>query len=636
MKTTSFRAPAYPLVTIDPYTSLWSMADILTNDTVRHWSGKPNAVIGLAEIDGKYWRFMGVDDKELTPAMQQTDVAFDSFSTTYTFEAAGVGLQVRFTSPLLPTDRLLLSRPVSYIQTSVRSLDDTRHTVSITLKVSSQLCLNEGDRCPVIRETVAMDTGLTAIRMGGIEQPVLGRSGDGICIDWGYVYLCASREAKAGECRATGLKAIFIQEDLDTAVRPETLFLLGYDDQYSITYFGDALKAYWKKDGQTIEQALSAAYAEYAVVLERCQAFDADMTAKAAAAGGEKYAQLLQLALRQVLAAHKLVVDTHGELLYISKECFSNGCAATVDVSYPSMPLFLLYDPELIKGMMRPVFRYAGSALWPYDFAPHDVGTYPILNGQTYSGGTDPEGQMPVEECGDLLIMAVAVSLAEGHTAFAGQHRTLLEKWAQYLLRNGLDPDNQLCTDDFAGHLAHNCNLSIKAIMGLAGYAWLCRQWNDTEQAELYREAAAEMAAVWLQKAANGDGSFRLAFDRPDSYSMKYNAVWDRIWGTGLFPQEILDAEVASYTSHLNPYGLPLDDRADYTKSDWLLWTAALSSDPAVFEQYVNTLWSAYHKSPSRVPMTDWYSTVTSMQIAFQNRTVLGGLWIRLLPISEQ
>lgn len=287
MKTTSLRAPAYPLVTIDPYTSLWSMGDILTKDTVRHWSGKPNAVIGLAEIDGKSWRFMGVDDKEHTPAMQQTSVTFDSFSTIYTFAAAGVGLQIRFTSPLLPTDRLLLSRPVSYIQASVQALDDTRHTVSITLKVSSQLCLNEGDRCPVIRETVAMDTGLTAIRMGGIEQPVLGKSGDGICIDWGYVYLCASREAKAGECRATGLKAIFIQEDLDTAVRPETLFLLGYDDQYSITYFGEALMAYWKKEGQTIEQALSAAYAEYTVVLERCQTFDADMTAKAAAAGGE-------------------------------------------------------------------------------------------------------------------------------------------------------------------------------------------------------------------------------------------------------------------------------------------------------------------------------------------------------------
>lgn len=636
MKTTSLRAPAYPLVTIDPYTSLWSMGDILTNDTVRHWCGKPNTVIGLAEIDGECWRFMGVDDREPTPAMQQTGVAFDSFSTRYTFEAAGIGLQVQFTSPLLPTDRLLLSRPVSYIQASVRSLDGNRHTVSITLKVSSQLCLDEGDRCPVTREKVAMETGLTAIRMGGIEQPVLGKSGDGICIDWGYVYLCAGDSAKTGECRAAGLKAIFIEEDLDTVVRPETLFLLGYDDLYSITYFGEALKAYWKKDGQAIEQALSTAYAEYAAVLERCQAFDADMTSKAAAAGGEKYAQLLQLALRQVLAAHKLVVDTQGELLYISKECFSNGCAATVDVSYPSTPLFLLYDPELVKGMMRPVFRYAESALWPYDFAPHDVGTYPILNGQAYSGGTDPEGQMPVEECGNLLVMAAAVSQAEGNAAFAQQHRPLLEKWAQYLLQNGLDPDNQLCTDDFAGHLAHNCNLSIKAIMALAGYARLCGQWNDTEQAELYRKAAAEMAAVWLRKASNEDGSFKLAFDRPDSYSMKYNAIWDKIWGTGLFPQEDLDTEVASYAAHMNPYGLPLDDRADYTKSDWLLWTAALSSDPAVFEQYVNALWLAYHKSPSRVPMTDWYSTVTSMQIAFQNRTVLGGLWIRLLPVSEQ
>lgn len=322
----------------------------------------------------------------------------------------------------------------------------------------------------------------------------------------GAMFICVpAAKQNAGECRASGLKAIFIQEDLDTAVRPETLFLLGYDDHVSITItFGEALMAYWKKEGQTIEQALSAAYAEYTVVLERCQAFDADMTAKAAAAGGEKYAHLLQLALRQVLAAHKLVVDTHGELLYISKECFSNGCAATVDVSYPSIPLFLLYDPELVKGMMRPIFRYAESTLWPYDFAPHDVGTYPILNGQAYSGGTDPEGQMPVEECGNLLVMAAAVAQAEDNAAFAREHRPLLEKWAQYLLQNGLDPDDQLCTDDFAGHLAHNCNLSIKAIMGLAGYARLCRQWNDTEQAELYRETATEMAAVWLQKLPMG------------------------------------------------------------------------------------------------------------------------------------
>lgn len=206
-----------------------------------------------------------------------------------------------------------------------------------------------------------------------------------------------------------------------------------------------------------------------------------------------------------------------------------------------------------------------------------------------------------------------------------------MDKWAAYLLQNGLDPDNQLCTDDFAGHLAHNCNLSIKAIMGLAGYGYLCTQWGDTDKAAAYEQAAREMAAAWAEKAANGDGSYRLAFDGPGTFSMKYNAVWDKIWKTGLFPQELLETEVASYAAHQNAYGLPLDNRADYTKADWLAWTATLSDDPAVFRMYMDTLWLAYAKTPSRVPMADWYSTVTSQNMMFQNHTVMGGLWIRLL-----
>lgn len=631
MKMTPFRAPAFPLVCIDPYTSLWSMRDRLTDDAVRHWTGRPNTLVGLACVDGCTLRFMGVDSHEPADAMEQTAVDFDSFSTTYTFAAQGVELTVRFTSPLLPDDRMLLSRPVSYIHTTVTSLDGGDHTVKITLKASNELCLEERDRRPVWREPVTMDGGLTAIRMGNIEQPILGKSGDSLCIDWGYVYLCGAPGSAAGECRADGMQGIFVEKELHTASCPESLFLLGYDDRYSIMYFEQPLKAYWKRDGMTMEEALYTAYGEYAPVLERCRAFDRDMVAKATAAGGEKYAHLLQLALRQVLAAHKMVVDPEGEILYISKECYSNGCAATVDVSYPSMPLFLLYDPELVKGMMRPIFRFADSHRWPYDYAPHDLGTYPILNGQVYSGCTDPEAQMPVEECGNMLIMAAAVAHAENSGAFAALHREDLDKWAAYLLHNGLDPENQLCTDDFAGHLAHNCNLSIKAIMGLAGYSYLCTLWGDMDTAATYTQAARDMAAAWAEKAANGDGSFRLAFDRPGTFSMKYNAVWDKIWKTGLFPQELLEKEVASYAAHRNAYGLPLDNRADYTKADWLAWTAALSDDPAVFREYMDTLWLAYDKTPSRVPMADWYSTVTSQNMMFQNRTVMGGLWIKLL-----
>ena len=131
--------------------------------------------------------------------------------------------------------------------------------------------------------------------------------------------------------------------------------------------------------------------------MQKTEAFHEKLVDDATKAGGEKYCDLLVLALRQVMGAHKLVVDTNGKLLFVSKECFSNGCAATVDVTYPSAPMYLLYNPELLKGMLRPVFHYAATPEWEYDFAPHDVGQYPILNGQVYAENR-LEYQMPVEE----------------------------------------------------------------------------------------------------------------------------------------------------------------------------------------------------------------------------------------------
>ncbi len=112
---------------------------------------------------------------------------------------------------------------------------------------------------------------------------------------------------------------------------------------------------------------------------------------------------------------------------------------------------------------------------------------------------------------------------------------------------------------------------------------------------------------------------------------MKYNAVWDKLFGLNLFPAETLRSEFQSYSSHTNRYGLPLDNRADYTKSDWLVWCASYAESPEEFAAFIAPLWQAYHESESRVPLTDWYDTKTGKQIGFQNRTVQGGLFIRLL-----
>lgn len=468
------RAPAYPLITIDPYMSVWSMGDRLNAGTVRHWTGRDMPLDGLADIDGETYVFMGDAGRLGLPGMEQTSVEVEAFATRYRFEAGGVELTAEFLSPVLPDDLQLLSRPVSYLRTAVRTTDGGAHRVAVTVRASEAFCLNEPGQCPVFAERADAAPGVTTMRLYGQEQAVLGKAGDDRRIDWGYFYLSVNGEREAGQMAdpaGGNMRYVYVTAGLDTAGEAQALFTFAYDDVYSLTYFGKPLKSVWNQDGTTIGAAIARAYAEYVDVAERCRAFGETLTREAAQAGGEEYAELLLLALRQSIAAHKAAVDPEGKLLFVSKECFSNGCAATVDVSYPSIPLFLLYNTELVKGMMRPIFRYAAQERWPFDFAPHDVGTYPILNGQVYGGGTDPRWQMPVEECGNMLVMAAAVSAADGDADFAGEHRELLAKWAGYLLRHGVDPENQLCTDDFAGHLAHNCNLSLKAIMGLAGYA---------------------------------------------------------------------------------------------------------------------------------------------------------------------
>ncbi len=635
------RAPAYPLITVDPYFSVWSPSNKLNESNTVHWTNSPNTISGIAKIDGKDFRVIG-DYASDTPAMKQVSSDCTAFSTKYIFEDSGVRLTLIFSTPLLISDLSLISRPVSYLEIKKESIDGKRHSVSFTLTVHDEICINlakeEETECELI------DLGsLKSAKMGSKAQRVLCQSGDDVRINWGYFYLTTSGEAFCATATDPSDNYVSNTVGATVEIKDSTLITFAYDDISSIEYFGEHLKAYWKKDGSTIIDQIKAAHKDYRTVMNRCNAFAKDMFCDAVRAGGEKYAEILELAYRQVIAAHKLVLDTEGKVLFISKECFSNGCAATVDVSYPSTPLFLIYNPELVKGMLRPIYKYSRSAEWIYDFAPHDVGCYPLLNGQVY-GDNALHMQMPVEECGNMLIMEAAIALASKKLDFANEHFDLLETWVKYLIENGRDPENQLCTDDFAGHLAHNCNLSLKAIMGIASLGILYGMKGKKKEERKYLSLARSMAADWAKRASNGDGSYRLAFDKPDTFSMKYNVVWDKLFGTEVMSKTVIESEFASYKSKMHPYGLPLDSRMPYSKSDWLVWTGTLTSDREAFIEFVEPLWTFYNYSPSRVPMTDWYYTITGehrasrtsgFRTSFRNRTVQGGLFIKLLEYKQ-
>ena len=624
------RPPAIPLITSDPFFSVWSESDNLNASDTVHWTGRTVALRCTVKVGDREYGVMGRNDG--IPAARQICFDMDAFSSYYTFDCGGVTVRLTFTSPVIPDDLYLVSRPVSYLYISADA-DGVRAKVS----ASEQICLDLAGEYPV---KVSCEGG--SVTLASEVQNVLSHDGDDQRIDWGRFYLTCKtpKGAEYGSYLADGMTFVFAE----TEVGEGTLFSFAYDDVKSIEYFGEKLDAYWKTKDATITDAISAAHRDYTDIMKRCADFSEKMVAEATAAGGEKYAELLILSLRQSVAAHKLVLDTEGEVLYISKECFSNGCAATVDVSYPSTPLFLLYNPELVRGMMRPIYRFASTEAWKYDFAPHDAGRYPLVNGQVYGlkdGVLLEEKQMPLEECGNMLLMEATAAVATGNADFASEHIDILRKWCTYLVENGEDPANQLCTDDFAGHLAHNCNLTLKAIMGIAGMGIIEKLLGNGDEYERLLAVAKKMAESWAKRAANADGSYRLAFDWQNSFSMKYNIAWDKLFGTEIMPKEILSSEFSSYAKHMNNYGLPLDNRADYTKSDWYIWTGVLADSKEDFEKFIEPLWDSYNETASRVPMTDWYMTTTALHRAygsssglrksFRNRTVVGGHFMKLL-----
>lgn len=655
---TSQRLPAYPLIACDPGFSIWTRSDLLTDVWPTHWTGAIRGSCIMARVDGLAYAVMGpcCGRKAEQRARQVLPTR-----TIYVLQAAAVELTVTFLNPLLPDDLDVLSRPLAYVIVAARSTDGREHAVQLYLDVGGEWATDTPDQEVVWSRPRVK--GLDCMKIGTASQRVLARSGDNLRTDWGHCWLAVAADGRQQSAVQSDplMRAGWIadgrlpDEDDQRMPRPthadypkmgaaidlgrvgsaavEGSFIVAYEDIWALEFMQRRIRPYWQRGGQDFAAMLKDALARQGELRRRCEAFDADLLVRCEAAGGAAYRDLCAASYRQAVAAHKLGADFDGSPLFFSKENFSNGCIATVDVTYPSAPLFLMVNPVLLEGMVTPVLQYAASPRWKFPFAPHDLGTFPLANGQVYGGGESTErDQMPVEECGNMLLLVAAICQAHGSPQYAAGYWTQVAQWTDYLIDKGLDPDNQLCTDDFAGHLAHNTNLSIKAILGIGAAAKLAGQLGRTEAA-IWRSAAERMAKQWLGMARD-DGHYRLTFDGAGSWSQKYNLVWDRLLGLGLFPAEVARTEVASYLKRLNRFGLPLDSRRTYTKNDWTVWSATLAERREDFQALVAPILTWLAEAPDRNPLSDWYDTVSGKQEGFQARSVVGGFFLPVLAAS--
>ena len=673
------RAPAYPLVTVDPYFSVWSFTDEAYGDMTRHWTGRKQPMLAAVRVDGVVYRLLGNELLSPDPmhgrkprkqpqaafyneqgpvvfeaAAKQTNVNVLPTSTTYTFECGPVKVDMSFVAPLLLDDIELLARPVNYVSFKAAPLDKKKHDVQVYFEVSPRIAVDV-EVVPVVLESGSAD-GVKYLRVGTHDQKVLERRGDDIRIDWGYFYMApvsgkgtlAMTKAEPARKSFTSsgkvdakffgknklvASANFVTEDMALVwcmdlgkikKDKEEVLMLAYDDIYSIKFLGKELRPYWNADGKnSITKEMSKAVKAWPKMGERLSAFDQTLIREATASGGKEYADLCATAYRQAVAAHKLVASPEGKMYFISKENFSNGCAGTVDVTYPSIPLFLRYNTEIAKALVDFIFDYAESDKWNKVWAPHDVGVYPDAYGQHYGDW------MPLEECGNMLLLTAAIVKQCPDPSFAQLHWTSLTKWALYALSNGRDPENQLCTDDFAGKMAHNVNLSAKSILGVAAYAMMARQLGKVDESKAFMDFAVDMAKEWKQKAFEDD-HYRLAFDAERTWSQKYNLVWDKVLGLNVFGDNVVSTELKYYLGKQNPYGVPLDSRRQYTKTDWILWTGAMASGVDEFRKFLLPVYKYYNETPDRIPMGDWVNTDVPTFVGMQARSVVGGFFMKL------
>jgi len=612
------RPPAVPLVTCDPFFSVWSPHDRLTDGETTHWaSWKTQPLNVVLEADGVAYRLCGTEPGS-APPLRQVDCEVRPLTTIVRYAGAdGLCATLEFLTAKDPDDLEAFSRPVTYLTASIEGAK----TWKLRASFGPNICRE--DESAAVATNALTVAGHPAVRLGRVEQNPLGSSGDTVRCDWGYAWTVDCGDH----------------------------FILAYDDVKSIRWFDRDLQAYWRRDGKSFEKMLEDAVGAYAAVRERAQAKDAALLAAFRLRGGEKYARLCALAWRQSFAACKLVTAPDGELFYFSKENGSNGCIGTVDVFYPQLPLLIYTSAELTRATLRPILEYAASDKWNYDYAPHDLGQYPLATGQVYSMGTDPKtgkphadaDRMPVEECGNMLIALAALAQKEGNAGFAEQWWPTVTKWAEYLKRFGFDPGDQLCTDDFAGHLAHNANLSLKSILALRSYAMLLEMRERTrgassDESDRLKLDSLIMSMQWVKAAQGGrDGATRLAFDQPETWSLKYNLVWDRVLGFDLFPDDVFRGETAAYVRFANKFGVPLDSRRTYTKGDWTLWCAAMADNREEFDSLVSGVYRFADETPSRVPLSDWYETVgEGKMVGFLARSVVGGFLMPMLTAATE
>ncbi|KZV92933.1 DUF1793-domain-containing protein [Exidia glandulosa HHB12029] len=668
-----FNPPAIPLAVKHPYLNVWlpqGQGAELNRNWPRLWTGDVRpAVFRYVRVDGKAYSWLGASGNPgFTPATQ-TAFRFTASRSEFKFTAGPVELTVTFLSPVNTDDLLRQTIPFSYLSVAVASKDGAAHNVQVYNDISAEWVSTDPNadvywNTTVSSAAISHSVGLRyqapfeenrdLIRSGTVYLST--PNGDGVTYQTGSDAVVRGLFLSTGALSSTKdtrqprpvedqwpvfAHAINLGNITATPANKPVLFCIGHVRDPVVQYIvkGGALTErapYWRSRFANVDPMISFFLADWVNAMGVAHNLDARVDTEAGKISKD-YASLVKLSIRQALATFEVTLGKNADgsvntndVLAFMKEISSNGNMNTIDVIFPFWPIVLWTNPTIGKLLLEPHFQYQTSGLYPNKWALHDMGAhYPRANG--HNDGNDEA--MPVEESGNMLIMMLSYAQKTGDLSQIKQYYSRLQQWTEFLIEDSLIPADQLSTDDFAGRLANQTNLAIKGIVGIKAMGMIAELVGDAESAANYTAIATSYVEQFQTFAIAKDGShLTLSYGHDDTWGLAYNLFGDRLIGANIFPQSIYDMQNAWYKTKLQKYGIILDTRNTWSKSDWQLWIAAISDDE-LKHGIVSSLVRFYSDGINSTPMSDLYYVPEGRENAFKARPVVGGhLALLVLP----
>ncbi|KAH0607255.1 uncharacterized protein H6S33_003243 [Morchella sextelata] len=690
------KPPVLPLFVRNPYLSLWLNARHNPWDSWPiFWHGQEIGFGVMAQIPATntVYPLIGRPQDALLPAHPKdgytvqfptyTGFQYDSSTTNLTYSlpnplSGDVLVTLMFTSPITPESTERQALPASYVEVIVEGQVD----VNIYVDLNGLWVTHE--RKAIIQWGLTKGENLTTWSIHKQDQWTFAEISDRA--EWGVLHFTGpqdptvtyeagvsgplrrrfSRNATLANTYDTGFREVMNEEPVfsfskhfalsskKNHTKTDSVLFTVALIQDPVTQFAAArgltqMRPLWRFQHATDTDMISYHYFDYPNAYAQGKAFADKVTAHARAVEGDTYADIVSISARQVMGATVFAGTPEDPILFL-KEISSNGNFQTVDVIFPGFTFFLYANPKWLAYLLEPLLEHQMAGLYPNKYSIHDLGAH-FPNATGHPDGNDEP--MPVEECGNMLAMALAYvqTLNDGSKAGKkaaqkwidkGGRYALWKQWTGYLTEFGLIPAYQLSTDDFAGRLENQTNLAMKAIVGIKAMAELSSVMGNTEDADYYTKVGDAYVLAWIDFSMSRDGSHtKLAYHLYGSWGTLYNLYPDSLLcfaqkgNSGYIPHDIYRKQSRWYSAVHQKYGLPLDTRHLYTKSDWEVWAAAISSKHTR-TQILELMGLWLNETITNRPFPDLYDTETSdfPGIYFMARPVAGGHFA-LLALDE-